>query len=298
MDYSNSLDYSISENDNTTSHPLMREAIALALDGALPKNDSETLAGYQAAMSSISTGFPEHLERFRHQIRAGHVSATERFRTKNRLLDVLKIAPLLADAIPDDDSWPGIVFVGCRGTKDLDHHRWVERMLNRGGIVISSDKTAAIPVISRGLQLSTGKNGRRARLQLASEHTPPVCDSSAWNRFVFDLRPAVWLAPGHLPLLAPQADSTRIIARDALTDEPLVVVAQVAGGQVVHSVPHWWQYAEPDSTEIGRKSLASVPSFADVGAAHVNAKLGMYGAGSVMLASLLLGIDVALDSMT
>lgn len=293
MDYSHTL----AEKNRSNANPVWRDEIALALDGMLPPADRESLAGYRAAMTSLTTAFPRHLRRFRRRAAVGQVSATERFRTKNNLLNVIGITPLLADAIPDDDSWPGIVFVGCRGTKDVRHHRWVEQMLNRGGIVVSSDKTAAIPVIADGLQLAGGRNARRARMQLALEHTALLSGGSSWTRFVFDMHPAVRLAAGHLPLLPTQEDSTRIISRDALTDEPLVVVARVAGGQVVHSVPHWWQLSEPDSTEIGRKPLTSVPAFVKLGEEHPDARVGMFGAGSVMIASLLLGIDIALDAV-
>lgn len=109
------------------------------------------------------------------------------------------------------------------------------------------------------------------------------------------MHPAVRLAPGHLSLACEQPNGTHTIARDALTDDPLIVHAQVGGGQIVHSVAHWWQDAQPDSIELGRRALASVPAFAELGLLHREARLGGFAAGSVMLACLLAGLDAALD---
>lgn len=273
----------------------LREALALALDGTLPRNDVESDAGYRAAMEPLAIAMRPQLLRFRQLAAAGQVSASARFHITHRLLGVLGATPAASSAIPEDDSWPGIVFVGCLTPVQQADSRWMERMLARGAIVVTSDKTAAVPVISNGLRVNDSRSGRRARVTVGTELASLLTDDGDWNQFVIGMRPVVRLAPGHLPLRREQPIGTRIIARDALTDEPLVIVADIAGGQVVHSVAHWWQDAEPDTTELGRWLLVSVPAFAVLGMQYREARLGGFGAGSVMLASLLAGLDAALD---
>jgi hypothetical protein len=111
------------------------------------------------------------------------------------------------------------------------------------------------------------------------------------------MHPPVRVSPGHLPLEREQPIGVEIVACDALTGEPLVVRAPAHLGQVIHAVPHWWQETEPDATELGRRSVASIAAFADSDIANHDSTVGWFGSASAMLASLLTALDHALDEI-
>jgi 6,7-dimethyl-8-ribityllumazine synthase len=235
------------------------------------------------------------LQRLRRLSEAGLVAASARFDNTHRLFGALGIPLISTCAIAETGSWPGVVVVGCLGKGDAEHSRWLERMLARGAIIVSSDRSAALPVLASGLNVATAQARRRARAAVYPRLADRLESGGDWGLMVGQLHPAVRLSAGHLPLVREQQPNARVIADDALAGEPLVVLAPVAGGQVLHSVAHWWQEAPPDLTELGQRPLAAIPAFASLGRTHPDARFGWFSAASVLLASLLSGLDAALD---
>lgn len=272
-----------------------RNEIAVALDGSAPDHDLHAEAAYRAAIGPLATVMDRPLQRLRRLAEAGLVAASARFDDTHRLLDALGIPKISTCAISETGSWPGVVVVGCLGSGDAEHSRWLKRMLARGAIIVSSDRSAVIPVIASGLNVAPAQAGRRARVAVYPGLADWLESGGDWGRLAGQLHPAVRLSAGHLPLNREQHHYAKVIADDALAGEPLVVLAPVGGGQVLHSVAHWWQDAPPDLTELGQRPLAAVPAFASLGRTHPDARFGWFGAASVMLASLLAGLDAALD---
>ncbi|HEX5165263.1 MAG TPA: hypothetical protein VFV93_07705, partial [Thermomicrobiales bacterium] len=169
------------------------------------------------------------------------------------------------------------------------------RMLRRGAIVVSSDRTVEAPVIAAGLQTGRRSGARRARIEIRPDLADLMTSDAGWGRVAGTIAPAVRLAPGHVPLTGGQRFEVDIIARDAFSDDPLVVRAGIRNGQIVHSVAHWWQNVQPDTTEVGPRPLSTVPAFADLGRQYPDAHYGGFAAGSALLGCLLAGLDVALD---
>ncbi len=272
-----------------------RDEIAVALDGFAPGHGVQAEAAYRAAVVPLATLMDRPLQRLRKLADAGLVAASARFDNTPPLLGALGVPLIPTCAISETRSWPGVVVVGCLGSRDDAHNRWLERMLARGAIIVSSDRSAAIPVIASGLNVATAQAGRRARAAVYPSLADRLESGSEWGRLVGQLHPAVRLAAGHLPLAREQQLNAKVIADDALADAPLVVLTQAAGGQVLHSVAHWWQEAPPDQTELGQRPLGAVPSFASLGRTFPEARFGWFSAASVLLASLLAGLDAALD---
>ncbi len=272
-----------------------REAIAVALDGTAPWTDREAEAAYRAASAPLSAALSRPLQRLQRLSAVGLVAATTRFDNSHRLLATLGIAAISTCAIPENESWPGVILVGCIGAGDNEQNRWFESMLDRGAIIVSSDRSAAVPAIASGLNVATMCAGRRARVAVRQELAGGLELEADLSRLVAELHPAVRLSAGHLSLSRDQQRDATILADDVLTDEPLAVLTQIGSGQLLHSVAHWWQEMSPDQTQIGQRSLASVPTFAAIGREHPAARFGWFGAASVMLTILLAGLDVALD---
>jgi hypothetical protein len=272
-----------------------RDALALALDGAVPATDLTAEAAYRAAFSPLSSVMDRPIQRLRDLSAAGLVAASARFDNTHRLLDALGVTPISTCAIPEDRSWPGILVVGCIGATHVEQNRWFERMLERGAVIVSSDRSAAVPVLTGGLSVAARRPGCRARVAVRPDLADGLESGAEWGRLVSEMHPAVRLSAGHLPLNREQHCHAKILADDVLTDEPLAILATIGGGQVLHSVAHWWQDTPADPTEMGRRPLASVPAFAMLGHEHPDARFGWFGAASVMMTVLLAGLDAALD---
>jgi hypothetical protein len=273
----------------------MRDALAIALDGTVPDSDLQTSSAYRAAAATVSPAIEAHLARLSELANAGLIWASARNDNTHRLLDALGLRAHPTCAIPENDSWPGVIFLGCIPASRGAHGRWIARMLRRGAIVVSSDRSVEAPVIATRLRTDSRSRWRPARISLRPDLTDRMASDSGWGQLLGAFAPAVRLAPGHVPLSREQPLDVDILARDAFTDDPLVVRASVLNGQVVHSVAHWWQNVQPDSTEVGQRSLAETPAFADIGRQFPDALVGGFAAGSVLLSCLLAGVDAALD---
>jgi hypothetical protein len=81
---------------------------------------------------------------------------------------------------------------------------------------------------------------------------------------------------------------------DALTDEPLVVLAPVGSGALLHAVPHWYQDEPPSVTALERRPAQCAPVYAGLELAQSDVTFGDLQAAETMLGLLLEGIDAAL----
>lgn len=283
-----------STRDQLPPTRLMRDAIALALDGEVSDDGSLAEAAYRAALVPLSSVLGGQLARLRTLAKAGLVAAPERNEIIRLLLVALEIEPVSTMSIPNDDSWPGIVFTGCLPTVGAAEDRWLTQILQRGGVVVSSDRTAELPILSSGLNVGARQGGRRARMVLRPDLADHLVGEPDQCQLVADLHPPVWLPAGHPYLDRNQDCDVRVFARDANSDAPLVVLARIGGGHVLHAVAHWWQARQPDTTAVGLRPLASVPAFRELGTRFEGAQLGGFAAATVMLTCLLSGLAVAL----
>lgn len=154
---------------------------------------------------------------------------------------------------------------------------------SRGGVLISSDRAALMAGPARYLPAGGGRPPGRARIQLS----PQLRD----ERLPEHVLPAVWLDPGHQILAEPLPEAADVLARDALSGAPLVVVREVSNGAMLHSVPHWMQDS-PTASATGFEAyqLTDVPSFEAVGNSYPQVSLGAFLSASVMLRLLLEGL--------
>jgi|GEM_PF-2084863 len=270
-----------------------RDDIAIALDGSRPDRDNVTDDSYRAALSLLESVMPQRFDRLRQLGATGLVAASDRFDDMHRLLRLLRVDTIATSAILDDESWPGILFIGCQRLTAAGHSRWFEQMLGRGAIVVSSDQSASVAAVRSRIRLSKRRPVRRARLARSNALTGGD-RAAGWTSLPDGYFPAVRLAAGHLPL-ARQPRSVTVLANDRLTRTPQIVLATVGGGQVLHSVAHWWQEVEPDSTAIGQLSVSDVPALANLGRDFPRARFGDLGAALALLDCLVTGVDLALD---
>lgn len=285
------------DHDREPTTDLMRDAIARALDGVPPDSDARAAAAYRTAIASMSSTLHRQHRRLQSLGAAGLVTAPARLEVSHRLLRMLGVPVEPARSAAVDSRWPGVVFVGCRSNVDAWQVRWIARMLRRGAIVVSSDRSASMNAIGRHLAVAPVSAGRRARVALVPHLVDRLGSECVWGRFITEMHPPAWLRPGHLPLCHEQPAGVRIVARDGMTDAPLIVRVPVLGGQVIHSVAHWWQETEPDTTELGRRPLSSAAAFSGAGIEDCGSSVGWFGSASVMLASLLMALDGALDDV-
>jgi hypothetical protein len=273
----------------------LREALALALDGALPDDERAASSAYRAAAATLPADIAAQMGRLRGYADSGLIWATARNDNTRRLLDALELRAQPTCGIPENDDWPGIIFLGCIQASRAAYGRWIARMLRRGAIVVSSDRCIEASVIAARLQTGRRRSERRARIMLRPDLADRMASDAGWGQVAGSMAPAVRLAPGHVPLTLDQHFEVDIFARDRFTDDPLVVRANVLNGQVVHSVAHWWQDLQPDLTVLGRRKLVDVPAFVDIGESYPDALFGSYAASSALLGCLLSGLDSALD---
>jgi hypothetical protein len=271
----------------------MRDEIALALDGAIPDDDRASFAAYRAALDPVTVAMGPHIQCLRQFGAAGLVAASTRFDDTHRLLRALDVGAISTAAIPENGKPPGILVLGCRAGNSPARTAWVVRMLQRGAVIVSSDRFAGDSTVASTLNVAASRPPARARVALNPRVADTLLSHGEWGRLVAEMNPAVRLAPGHLPLAMAQHAETRIIASNAMTGEPLIVSARIGNGLLIHSVAHWWQDVNPDATAIGRRPLASAPAFTTLGLKHPEARLGGFAAASVQLAGLFAALEPA-----
>lgn len=174
--------------------------------------------------------------------------------------------------------------LGCHHHPDKVVYRNLVDYLDGGAIVISSDRSARYPLLRDVLRPQPPAHPRRARVQL--------CHDSQSNPDEVQIFPAVRLSPGYLPLTSDvvRAHGVRVIARDALSGDPIAVAAPVLNGWVLHSSAHWWQDAAVDETEAGHRLLLSTPGYRDIGLRFPTVTVGAMHAALGMLLILEYGL--------
>jgi hypothetical protein len=162
-------------------------------------------------------------------------------------------------------------------------------LLEQGGILVTSGSEWLWPRLQERLPMLPPRSGSRARLRwhwtLPEDYRPAG-----------GLSPLVVLRDGHGPLdpAVSNDPNTTVLAFDALTDNPLVVLTRVGGGLLLHGVPAWFQ-RDIGSVETAAESrlLAHVPAYAELGRRYPAVTLGEYLAAEAMLTSLLVGLTIA-----
>lgn len=173
-----------------------------------------------------------------------------------------------------------VVAVGCpHRSFQLDAGE-VARLLDAGGLLLTSDKAARLPALATLLPTRKPQPPRRARLTLG--------DSTD------ELLPAVALDAGHAPLDSERLDpAAQALASDALTGEPLVVSLQVGAGVILHAVPHWRQTSSLGNSALEARPLRSVAAYRGrVPTAPAELTLGAFWAAEAMLRALVRGLAV------
>jgi hypothetical protein len=182
-----------------------------------------------------------------------------------------------------------IVFLGCCSTQDTDVDRDLIDLLDDGAVIISSDKSAELPVLRGFLAPERPSPPRRARVAIDDR-----CEMAEVLASL-QMLPAVRLAAGHVPLThaAMRTPDARLLAVDKLTGDPIAVAIPILRGWVIHSSAHWWQDACPDLTETGDRLLLSTPAYRNLGRAFPTVALGDFHAAVAMLCVLERGLRIA-----
>ena len=155
----------------------------------------------------------------------------------------------------------------------------VQRYLDNGGVLLSSDRAIRLPGISTYVGGLPGRKPTRARLSLSNGEDPSD--------------PPVWLDPGYLSIdpSTLRASGTVTLAHNSLTGEPLVVFVQTGSGGIIHSVPHWLQTPHPEFlTSVERRPLREVPRYRHIGNSFSGIKLGGFLAQRAMVELLIAGL--------
>ncbi|CAN5540895.1 hypothetical protein BH23CHL2_BH23CHL2_09190 [soil metagenome] len=159
------------------------------------------------------------------------------------------------------------------------------RHLERGGVLLSSDRAIRLPGIAAFLGSKPGRPAARARLSGIDGRDNPE-------------NSPVWLDSGHLPIDPSTLASCRAttLAENALTGEPLVVHVRSGNGGILHSVPHWLQAPHPELlTSVERRPLRDVPRFRSIGNSYPGLRLGGFLAQWSMVNLLIQGLAAAID---
>ncbi|MEZ4523200.1 MAG: hypothetical protein R3A46_16395 [Thermomicrobiales bacterium] len=244
-------------------------------------------AGYtvQAVLDSFDDAERKRLARLRDAIGPAVGIVDSHFDDTPMLLGQLGFTPCRIAGEDLGGSERKLVVISCPHRHTRLDHEDTRRFLDRGGILISSDRAIRLPGISTYLKHLSGRGPARARLLMEAGTDYPA-------------QPPVWLDPGHLPI-DPTSLSTRmssVLASNALTGEPLVVHVHAAGGGIVHSVGHWLQIPDESAlTSVERRPLRDVPHFRHAGNSYPGISLGGFLAQRSMVELLIQGIEAVLE---
>jgi hypothetical protein len=266
----------------TTARPLSaREQLSLALDGMLPVGEVRAADAMRAAMWMDQDWIAPVMARLQEIGRHGVVTVSGPFDPLHRLLSVLGVAHTVASELADVTTSAQILVLGCRhDTGGLDYA--IDSLKDRRVTLLTSDKSALLRTLSGALRPMSPCPGRVARLVWETD-AGPVCRSG--------MLPGVRLSAGHVPLDIDESTSpVRVLARDAQTREPIVVLARVGKLTVVHSVAHWWQRDPLGMTAVDTRPLSEIAALTGVAGVSSHVRYGELQAARAMLAGLTLGI--------
>lgn len=268
----------------------LRDDIALALDGSLPEDPSGVAIAYQVAAERLGERLEPGLGMLRDPSWGPLALLGSRFDEIRLFAGQLGVEMVVCNAVSDVPVESRVVIAGCQRSPVVGQA--IERWLDGGAIVITSDKSAGLAPVADLLGARIPGGPRRARLALAGASRE---SSSGFDLSTVPVLPAVRLAPGHIPIM-PRVinDDGVILARDVLTGDPLAVAMPVSNGYLIHSVPHWWQSERHGKTAVEQRRLREIPELEVIGRDHPDLTLGAFTAASAMLLTLANGLAAAL----
>ena len=267
------------------------EQIAMALDGMPPAAMARALPAYQLAFSLYGGRFQKILTQLRSLPASAIVLVASKLVKSHQIMHVLDLPHTLVDSLQSISDSPKVVFLGCQNSVSLPGDK-VSELLANGATLITSDKSALPSPMKDVLSPANPRPARIARVRWSASDDPSTGNTTAIDPHML---PGVYLPAGHVPVAISDAASSHldVIAVDSLTNEPIIVHAEVGGGHLVHAVPHWWQHDVIARTVVDRRRLNVIPSFAPLGARAGDVTFGELQAARTMLCGLLTGLGAS-----
>lgn len=264
------------------------DQIALALDGVPSASMSRTLAAYQLAFSLYGGRFQKTLAQLRALPASAIVLVASKLVKSPQIMQILDLPHTFVESLHAIPESPKVVFLGCQDSASLPENEIVE-LLAEGATLITSDKSALTSPMSDALRPTSPRPARIARVRWLATHDLCMGHPAGIDTHML---PGVQLPAGHIPVAVDDTTSAQldVIAVDSLTDEPLIVRAEVGGGRLLHAVPHWWQHDSIARTVVDRRQLSVIPSFASLGARVSDVTFGELQAARTMLCGLMTGL--------
>lgn len=194
---------------------------------------------------------------------------------------------------PFDLSEVRLAVVGCFSHDKGLTSEVLSDYFTRGGVLVTSDKAIArLPLPSCGLYIDEPSGPQRGRLVISRSAT------HGWDDLALEggmFASAVTLDAGHVPIdvICEERGDVLVLAHEALGGRPLVVVARVLNGWLVHAVPHWFQTPPGMPTEVERRPLATMAQHIDGFDVPRDASVGLFMVARAMVFTLLSGLEIA-----
>lgn len=283
---------SAQEHDRTPLPPSQltnAERIAIALDGAPPVSDERAIVALRLAMLYDQLAYQRTLERIRQWSPRAIAVVSGPLSSPRHLLETLDVPHSLVGSLSQVSTQASVIILGCQDARAVDSSH-LERALDRGVTLVSSDKSALIAPLRGLLRPQSQRPARSARLRWT--HTtpydiptidPPDIPCTA------QLHSGVYLSPGYVPIAPPvgHGPSADVLAVDALSSEPLIVRLSVGRGALLHAVPHWWQNRGVDRTAFDRRRIADIPGYGRLREIAGDVSVGEFEAVRTMTAGLI-----------
>lgn len=224
----------------------VRNALALLLDRKLPADDALSLMAWEAVQ--------EQTQRSRDWPALASVtvvpSGCDRL---HRVLHTVASSVIMAPNWTATVSRSDVVALPCPALSTVAPTESIAAFVGAGGVLITSGRAIERAALHAWLPSAGRLSPRRVRVRrtnLPEEQS---------------LLPAVYIDGGS-PRIDPEVLSrpgVQTLAVDAVTDEPLVVLAPAERGYILHSVPHWFQPNTGWFTELERGRVAANPWVAE-----------------------------------
>lgn len=276
-------------SDSVAQAALKRaEQIAIVLDGVPSEAMERSVAAYQLAFSLYADRFQKTLAHLRSLPDSAIVLVDSKLVKSHRLMHIMGLPHRLVDSIRSISDRPEIVFVGCQDSGSLPGDT-ITDLLADGVTLVTSDKSALAEPIRDVLQPTNPRPAHVARVRWLEGDPLSVGGSTSFDPYML---PGVQLSAGHIPVATHEtaAEQIDVLAINAITNEPVIVHAQIGRGRVVHAVPHWWQQDAAVRTVVDRRRLNVMPSFAQLGSRTGDVTFGELQAARTMLRGLLTGL--------
>lgn len=238
----------------------LRAALALELDGAASASNGAIYDCYRMAASLLGS----RLAAVRTQIDGlgdtAIAAVGSQFDPTHRMLSALVIRHVAIATIDDLSPDTRVAFLGCAPCFSPRAVSRVTELLAAGALLVTSDKSALLPPLAPVLRPGSPQAPRQINLDVnhsmwcVEENDPAHAPLSG---FV----PKVRLSPGSLaidPAFERDADAW-VLASDTATTAPIAILMAVGGGQVLHSVAHWWQEDTVPANHLDSRLVAAIP---------------------------------------